>query len=485
MCAPYQTTMRFRDGGRAQSAAVVVALAAAVAVVAVAGIAFGAMDSTSDERTAEEILSDIETTYTDADSVVTDAVVTVEVDNRTAEFEVSTATAGDDQVRVNVSGGDRSVVTGLDGETLWLSESTTGLTGVIEKNGTAATASLRADTSGSGFGLSALPDDIGLDTELLALLDAVEGDRPTELDGLPANVTIGELLAGETGPDLGGILPATGGQDSPGPGVFGDFNGTLPVPDEFGEFNGTFPAPGEYGAYNWTELRERLDESLAGEFDRPEVTVERVGTTTVDGTEANELLLSSPDIEGETRLWVDAETDVVLRQETTLPGLTTTVDVRETRFDVSPGDSTFQPPGATEVASLTAAVGETPGEFASAAPFETATPAEAWTFERGLALSGEAPALTDLPGIEQTAVAAGAYTDNNDTLLVGQVDRAVDLSVIPTFVTETVTVDGREVRLLSGQDGTVGVFTENETTVVVASTVDESRFREIIDGIEF
>ena len=464
--------MQFGDGGRAQSTAVVVALAAAVAVVAVAGIAFGAMDSTSDERTAEEILSDVETTYTDADSVATDAVVTIEVGDRTTQFDVSTATAGDDQVRVNVSDGNRSVVTGLDGETLWLSESTTGLTGIIEKNGTAATASLRADTTGSGFGLSALPDDIGPDTGLLALLDGTGADRPAELGGLPANVSIGELLAGETSVRLDAILSATGGENPTDLGAFG-------------EFNGTFPAPGEYGAYNWTELRERVSESLTGEFDRPEVTVERAGTTTVDGTEANELLFSSPDIEGETRLWVDAETDVVLRQETTLPGLTITVDVQETRFDVSPADSTFQPPGTTEVASLTAAVGETPGEFAAAAPFETATPAEVWTFERGLALSGEAPALTDLPGIEQTAVAAGAYTDNSDTLIIGQVDRAVDLSVIPTFVTETVTVDGREVRLLSGQSGTVGVFTENETTVVVGSTVDESRFREIIDGIGF
>jgi outer membrane lipoprotein-sorting protein len=61
--------MKFDDSGRTRSVAIAALLLATVAVAVVAGFALGAMDSGSDERTGEEVLSDVQETYADAESV--------------------------------------------------------------------------------------------------------------------------------------------------------------------------------------------------------------------------------------------------------------------------------------------------------------------------------------------------------------------------------------------------------------------------------
>jgi hypothetical protein len=117
--------------------------------------------------------------------------------------------------------------------------------------------------------------------------------------------------------------------------------------------------------------------------------------------------------------------------------------------------------------------------------FETAVPAEEWTFERGAVLSGNAPVLTDQLGIERTAIAAATYTAGDSALTVGQVDRTVELGMLPAEVGETVSIDGREVRLLSGQFGAAAVWTEAGSTVVVAGDIDEGQLQSAIAGVEF
>ncbi len=575
---PYNTPMRFGDSRRGQSATIVALLVAVVAVATVGGIAFGAMDSGSDDRTAEEILSDVQSTYDDADSIAADAVVTVETDDRTTEFDLSAATAGTDRFRLNVSDGERYLVQGGDGERVWLYEPTSGITGVIDTAENDLTVSLRAGTTQpSGLGLSAFPGDIDAETELSVLFEAfggelpegfeselpdeLEGELPENLDELPENATVGDLLPENASvTDFGDLPASTDGtlpQNLEGfelpenlaelelpenlefPEDLENFelpeNLELPedlenfeLPESLAEFeqsaffddleNTELPAefegfelpddfqfpedledlelPGDLENLEFpedlqelglmdSELRASINESLTGEFNYSAATVELVGTTTVDGTEANEILVSQPGVEAESRLFVDAESDVVLRQETTTPELTVTVDVTETRFDVSPADSTFEPPGAAELASLTAAFSESPEEFSSETVFETAVPADEWTFERGAVLSGNAPVLTDQLGIERTAIAAATYTAGDSALTVGQVDRTVDLGMLPAEVGETVSIDGREVRLLSGQFGAAAVWTEAGSTVVVAGDIDGGQLRSAIAGVEF
>lgn len=575
---PYNTPMRFGDSRRGQSATIVALLVAVVAVATVGGIAFGAMDSGSDDRTAEEILSDVQSTYDDADSIAADAVVTVETDDRTTEFDLSAATAGTDRFRLNVSDGERYLVQGGDGERVWLYEPTSGITGVIDTAENDLTVSLRAGTTQpSGLGLSAFPGDIDAETELSVLFEAfggelpegfeselpdeLEADLPENLDELPENATVGDLLPENASvTDFGDLPTSTDGtlpQNLEGfelpedlenfelpenlefpedlenfelpenlelpedlenfelpeslaefeqSAFFDDLENTeLPaefegfeLPDDF-QFpedledlelpedleNLEFPEDLQELGLMDSELRASINESLTGEFNYSAATVELVGTTTVDGTEANEILVSQPGVEAESRLFVDAESDVVLRQETTTPELTVTVDVTETRFDVSPADSTFEPPGAAELASLTAAFSESPEEFSSETVFETAVPTDEWTFERGAVLSGNAPVLTDQLGIERTAIAAATYTAGDSALTVGQVDRTVDLGMLPAEVGETVSIDGREVRLLSGQFGAAAVWTEAGSTVVVAGDIDGGQLRSAIAGVEF
>jgi hypothetical protein len=231
-------------------------------------------------------------------------------------------------------------------------------------------------------------------------------------------------------------------------------------------------------------LRERINESLTGGFNSSAVDVERVGTTTIDGTEANKLLLTHPETESETRLWTDTESDTILKQETTAPGVTVTVDVQETRFGVSPADSTFEPPGATELASLSLSTTESFEAFESSAPFGAAAPGEDWSFERGAVLSGESPALTVATGFDAGDVGAAAYTDGESSLVVGQSSDVVDLERVPTIGVETEMIGDREVRLATSPYASAGVFTEDGTTVVVAGDLTGSELRAVIDNID-
>ena len=512
--------MNFDDSGRTRTVAVLALLLALVAVVAVGGLALGAMGSGSDERTGEEILSDVQETYADADSVSSDGVVTVEALNRTTQFQVSAAAAGDDRARVNVSKNGHSVVTGVDDGTVWRYDSVTELTGVIDSEGDTVTVSLRGGTEAPARpDLSALPGDISLDTELSEALALFDGELPEEfegqLDDLPANATIGDLLANDSlAGDIdrsaltggSGQLPeAFEGLESFNLEEFDEFSfeefefddfefpenrSGYELPEEFGNVSfeqfGNVSLEGFESSEDWnrSELRERINESLTGGFNSSAVTVERVGTTTIDGTEANKLLLTHPDTESETRLWTDAESDTILKQETTAPGVTVTVDVQETRFGVSPADSTFEPPGATELASLTLSTAESPEAFEAGVPFETAVPGDDWSFERGAVLSGESPPLTAVTGFEAGDLGAAVYTDDGSTLVVGQSSDAVDLGRLPAVGVETETVGDREVRLVTGPYASAGVFTEDGTTVVVAGDLTGSELRTAIEEID-
>ena len=538
--------MNFGDGGRGQSVTLGVLLIALLAVLAVAGLVLAGDDATADDRTGAEILEDVQATYSDADSVVTDAAVTVKTESSTTQFEVSAAAAGTDRARLNISDGHRYLLVGESGEQVWLHEPESGLTGVLAESDHGLTASIRAGPEAlSGLGLAdpstrTATADGGLsgilaefDGELSAsdLPDTVED----ALDELPENTTLPDSALGGA---FDGDSPPGDGSELPEEFDAFDFSeawNSSELPEEFDAFD--FPEewnssdlPGEWNSsdlpgewesielpemwngsglpetfekWNESELREewnksallgefsdveragvrqRLDGMLTGEFSISAFTVEHVNTTTIDGREANELLLTHPDGETETRLWTDVERDTVLKQRTTAPGATVTVDVRETQFDVAAADSTFEPPGVVELASLTLSTAETGDEFGTMTPFEPAVPADRWTFERGSVLSGELSTLLAASGPEPTNAATATYTDGELSLLVGQVDRTVDWEALPENATGTETVGDRDIHLLG--DG-AGAWTEDGMTVVVAGELDESQLRSVIAGIEF
>jgi len=535
----YSSSMSVNDSGRTRTVAIVALLLAVVAVVALGGLALGAIDPGSDERTGEEILSDVAETYDNAESVSSDAVVTVEALNSTTQFELSAAAAGDDRLRMNVSEDGEFVLTGVNNGTIWRYDSVTELTGVVDSDGDTVIISLRGGTETPARpGLSALPGDVGLDTELSTVLTSFDGDLPEEfedqLDGLPANATLGDVLMNDSlagSLDRAALTGGSGGlpenfeevnfeEFDPGEFEFGQFEfpqnlsgDELPQgfeefdfeefdPEEFDfeefdpeefefpqnlsgdEFPQSFEQFNFSGEWNRSDLRERLNESLTGGFNSSAVTVEHNGTTTIDGTEANELLVTYPDTELETRLFTAVESDVILRQETTAPDVTVTVDVQETRFDVSPADSTFEPPGATELASLSLATADSPVALESAAPFGTATPGDDWSFEGGAVLAGESLPLTAATGVEAGDIAGAVYTDESSTLVIGQSADALPLERLPGDVVDTETVGDREVRLATTSDISAGAFVEDGTTVVVAGDLPASELRAVIDNLD-
>lgn len=458
------------DGGRAQSVALLALVVAAVAALALAGLVLAGGDSTDDGRTGEEILADVQATYSGADSVATDAVVTVETDTETTQFEVSTVVAGEDRRWLNLSNSDGYVLVGASGETAWFHDPERGLTGVLEGDERGLTAGLRAGPEAlaelGAAGVSGQTGAVDSGEGLSRILDGFGGDLPDdiegELDGLSGNTTLPDVL----GDALDGEGPRHNGSDG---------SGEFDLPDAFEEWNDS-----EMGA-----LEPRIRELLTGEFPASEPTVEHVGTTTIDGTEASELLFTHPDGETETRLWTDIERDTLLRQETATPGATVTVDVLETQLDVSPANSTFEPPGVIELASLRLSTAETAATFDAEAPFEITAPDEGWTFERGVVLAGGSEAPADLLGVNLPSAAAATYTDGESSLLVGQFDGTVDLEQLPADTTETVTVGDRTVRLSTAPAGAVGAWNESGTTVLVASDLDGSQLQELIAGIEF
>jgi len=172
---------------------------------------------------------------------------------------------------------------------------------------------------------------------------------------------------------------------------------------------------------------------------------------------------------------------VILRQETTGPEGTVTVDVVETRFDVSPADDTFQPPGQTELASATLTWTEDAETFASGSSLPVAKPVDGWTFESGGSLTAD----LSVPGEESvegdSAAIAATYTDGDQTVVVAQSDRTYDV----TEHGETETIRGQPVAFEVTEEGAVATWTEAGTTVTVAGALTEAELRALIVGIEF
>ncbi len=598
--------MDFGNRGRLQLVALVGLL-----IVGLGGTVAAGFVIADDQQSGEDILSDVHEKYNTADSVAGDAVVTVETDEGVSEATVGFAAAGDRQARLNVSDGDGYVLTGVNGETGWVYDPVTGLTGVVERAGEELTLTLRAGTEEQSRGVSSALTGLGIDANTtVGELRAQFGDQlPAEFNEQLANVSNDTTLA-ELPEEVDGELAAAfaNGDTENLPAEFNEtsldaFEGELPaeinestldtlraeLPAEINEstveafaeelaaategsslaafeFDGELPAElnestveafadefltavangafddflsedaadelssraaalenGEFDRTTAEEVRAELNEALPEGIDdleeyesiealtgdleavANETSVQLVGTTTVDGEEAHELLITNPEFDGETRLYTSVETDEILRQVTTAPGGTVTVDVTDTRFDVSPADSTFEPRGTTELANLTAATttAETPAAIDDATPFETAVPDDSWTLERASATTTSG--ALSIPGVSfptdsfETTAATAVYTAGERTLAVSQrpapawleettvselpgtdieaaLEAALDteiefdtaVSVETDAETSVVTIGDREVVLTSTADWTAAAWVEDGTVVTVA-----------------
>ncbi|ERG88367.1 MAG: hypothetical protein J07HX5_00511, partial [halophilic archaeon J07HX5] len=321
-----------------------------------------------DQRSGEEVLSDVQEKYNNAESISADTVVTVESESGTTTANIGVAAAGEEQVRLNISDDDRYLVAGTDGEATWVFDPTTELTGVIQETADgSAMISLRSGTDEPTSGLSALlPSDISSETTVGELRDQFGGELPAAFDDIDDATTLDEL-PDELDGNVSSALPESFEPedfDSSGfnisefdinefnvsefdfesvdldefdtealPSTFNEtaveeFIDELESAAEDGTFDGAFEDEGV--ALNETtidEARATINDALPDEIDNLEsyesldaltddlavvankTTVERTGTTSINGVEANELLITHPDLPGETRLYTSVEDD--------------------------------------------------------------------------------------------------------------------------------------------------------------------------------
>jgi hypothetical protein len=197
-------------------------------------------------------------------------------------------------------------------------------------------------------------------------------------------------------------------------------------------------------------------------------TAEFVETTSIDGRTVHVVELSSPERDGRVTFWATTDTATVLKYRTVTPNGTMTADVTETHFDVSPAESTFQPP--TDDSWQTKV--DSRAELRANAAGPVAVPGEAWSFETGSVLASPV-----------SAVVSRYETDGANLSLVQS--NASALSGIGADG-RTVEVADRTVTVTEGDDGTtVARWSRGETTVVVVSDSSESELLDAVAGVRF
>lgn len=356
------------DRGLTRNGAVIALALAALVAAGLAGVGIAAPNA----PTGDTILNDTADRYESAESIVGAAVVTVENDTTTSEYEVSFAATGDNESRVSVTGDNGTYVFGTNGTVAWVHDEATGLTRVYDESE----------------------------------VEAKSEERRAAW-----------------------------------------------------EENTSWDASDRAKLYDWS---------------RENATVERIGTETVDGTEAYVVRVTpADDTEGELTVWVTTEDSTVVRQELAGPNGTVVVDVTRTEFDASVADSTFQPP--TDDAPT---VGETV-ESLDALRQTTDLMLPAPTDDRFAFDRGSTVAYGD------SVVAVQQYTGPADlTVVTTDADRAPGETASAENVTET-TVADTTVSVAETDRGLAVWWTEGDTRYgVVADTDRETLLAVAADLIE-
>jgi hypothetical protein len=171
-------------------------------------------------------------------------------------------------------------------------------------------------------------------------------------------------------------------------------------------------------------------------------------------------------------VWVATDDSTVVRQETTGPNGTVTVDVTETTFNASVADSTFQPPGETAPS-----LGQQVTSFDQLQETTDATlPAvtdDRFGFERGsvVAYEGETVVVQRYTGTADLTVAT---TTSDRTLDAAAAENATETTVAGTTVSVTETEDGVAVWWSEGEvrHGVIADLDRDAVVEIAAGLID-------------
>lgn len=213
---------------------------------------------------------------------------------------------------------------------------------------------------------------------------------------------------------------------------------------------GSGATPGE--RINWQNRTDK--HATAGAWNESNRTAERVGQTTVRGTQAWIVETTSADDEVDTTVtnWIGVESNLLLRQRVVGDNGTVTVDYTETRLNVSVSDETFQPPGAAS--DRPGAAGTT--EYDSFDSLQSAT-------------ETSVPELTS----ESYAFARGGVVGFGGETVIAQYTGPANVSVLATTADELPAGD-RDVTNTTVADESVRV-TETDGQTVVSWTTDDGQ----------
>lgn len=391
----------------------------------------------ADEKpSGEEILTNVEASYQNADSTLIDATIVTEHEEKVSTFDVHTVATKSGQMRVNVSNESGHVVIGTNGNVTWVAGTQMEAPLVVREDGVAnSTALVGANLNGLEANISAYSHGNG------SIFTHMQG-KDTMRNGSFAT-----------------HLKENGMQTAEYDALLSEHNGTH-------DFNGT--TLGHYDRTNWSISRALEERNL---------TAERLKTVTEEGQKLHIVVISAPEEDGELKLWVSAQDATVEKEELTSPNGTVTVEM-DTRFNVSLAPSTFQPPSPMVNDQTIESIDEL--RMQSANPL--AVPGDNWTFLQGSVL--------DRPVSFTTA----QYTNENLSVTLLQ----SETSALAGLVGEgrTINVSNRTVRISdlssmeSGmnwygmEEGVIGQWTENDQTIVVAGSLSESQLVDIIESID-
>jgi outer membrane lipoprotein-sorting protein len=424
-------------------------VAFSVLVVGILGIAaIAGFVIADDAPTGEAVLSDVEDQYQSADSVLVEATVTVEHNSTVERVAVTTVATADGMMRVNVSDGDTYVLTGYDGTSTWLESPRMDAPLVL-----------------SGSDLAGNASDIGTNATLAAIETTVlaHANDSSAWSNVIENASAGSV------------------PDAINQSALREKVNRSAIPAEWNESAidaGNWRHASIDG--NWSETAaavERANRSVSTLLAETNLTAERVETTTVDDRDVHVVTVTAPEHDGKLTVWVTADDATVLKQELTTPRGTVTVDM-ETTFDVSPADSTFQPPiaGGSEQAVDSLA------DLRAVANVPVAAPGDSWELEEGTVLQSP------------ISVIASQYTADGASITVLQSESALPTPAIEkgrtvdvgerTVTVATVTDAQADETWLDLDDGTVAQWTTNDRTVIVAGNLTEAELLAVVETIE-
>jgi outer membrane lipoprotein-sorting protein len=390
---------------------------------------------------------------------------------------------------VAVTASNRTVVAGSNGLAGWVHIEESGLTRVVNlSDGSGAWSVAGATGAPLGGGVGATGAAIAGVRERYEEL-VPEGWNATR-GALPSNLTEGvsglNLTEGVSGLNLTEELSGVNLTDEVSSlNVTDEVSGLnvtdrasdLNLTDEVSGLNLTDSAYADYASEGWNGSQvwnlSAMEMVWNGALEN--VTTERLGSETVDGTEAHLVEVeATDDRNGTLRVWIGTEEATILKSQFARENLTVTVQYTDVRFNTSIGDSTFRPPGAGPAENQMV---DSRGELQTETAFAVPVPSEAYTLTEGSTVTygGVTAAIGSYTGpanatvvattadnlpIDASAAGAANATEvdlSGETATVADTDRGVVVSWEADGVrTAVISEDSREAAISVAESITAG-----------------------------